>query len=691
MRTLTAVVVALVLLAAAAVTQERRPQDLALQAAIRTETVDGNLESAIKQFGDIAEKYKSDRATVATALVHLAGCYQKRGDVQATAIYQRVVREFADQKDAVTLARARLGTGHAGKSLAMAYRRVWHGPKVDTGGSVSPDGRYLSYVDWDTGDLALHDLMSGVDRRLTSKGTWSQSDDFAEASAISRDGSQVAYAWYDHAKERYELRAISLTATGIPQPRTVFSSQDVEWLAPSDWSPDSRFVSVTFTRPDRSAEIGVIDVQKATLRPLKPVDRTSFPTKLLFDRDGASLAFDLNVGGSSSDDRDVFLVAVDGHNERRLVRNPGRDVVMGWSPDGRSLLFVSDRTGSNALWRLPFEGGPEVPELVKSDLGGVPLGISAAGHLYVGVSLGNRNIHVAEMDFSTGKLVTPPVNATERFVGVNQWPDWSPDGKYLSYVSARNAIGRNPVLAVQSLDTGQVRELRSTLTNAHMQIWAPDGRSFIAQGIDVAGRQGVHRIDAETGEATLIVASGKGGFSYGPQLSLDGKTLFYGSRMSDAVVALVARDLESGAEREVIRRQSINPASVSPDGRTLAFIARDRSTKSSAVLLLPTTGGEPRELLKATEPQALTGWVSWAPDSRQVIVNRMHGDIGDGKDTLLVPISGGSPRSLDLPDYAWGRIRVHPDGKRIAYLAGFGRSEVWVLENFLPPTTSARR
>jgi phosphate-selective porin OprO/OprP len=52
---------------------------------------------------------------------------------------------------------------------------------------------------------------------LTSKGTWSQSDDFAEASAISRDGSQVAYAWYDNAKERYELKvyAYSLMANYV--------------------------------------------------------------------------------------------------------------------------------------------------------------------------------------------------------------------------------------------------------------------------------------------------------------------------------------------------------------------------------------------------------------------------------------------------------------------------------------------
>ena len=100
MRTLTAVVVALVLLAAGAITRSagRRMSHCRRRSAPRPWTA---TRKRIKQFGDIAEKYKSDRATVAHGLVHLAGCYQKRGDAQAKCIYERIVREFGDQKDAV--------------------------------------------------------------------------------------------------------------------------------------------------------------------------------------------------------------------------------------------------------------------------------------------------------------------------------------------------------------------------------------------------------------------------------------------------------------------------------------------------------------------------------------------------------------------------------------------------------------
>jgi hypothetical protein len=104
---------------------------------------------------------------------------------------------------------------------------------------------------------------------------------------------------------------------------------------------------------------------------------------------------------------------------------------------------------------------------------------------------------------------------------------------------------------------------------------------------------------------------------------------------------------------------------------------------------LPLDGGEAREVLRVVEPHRFIGWISWV-DDRQIIVNRRH--LKEGVNTsLLVPLSGGDSKPLNMLDHAWGRIRVHPDGKRVAYLAGQLKSEVWVLENFLPPPTSAKR
>ncbi len=43
----------------------------------------------------------------------------------------------------------------------MVIRQVWVGPEVDILGGPSPDGRYLSFVHWDTGDLAVRSLNTG--------------------------------------------------------------------------------------------------------------------------------------------------------------------------------------------------------------------------------------------------------------------------------------------------------------------------------------------------------------------------------------------------------------------------------------------------------------------------------------------------------------------------------------------------
>lgn len=160
-----------------------------LEAAKQKETLEGDLAGAIRQYQAIVERYsKTDRGVAAQALVHMAGCYLKLGNAEAQKIYARIVKDFADQPEAVTVARAHLAGSNT--DTRQTTTRVWSGPKVFAEGTISPDGRYLSGTDWDTGDLQIHDLITGADRRLTNKGTWAQSSDFAVGSAISRDGKQ---------------------------------------------------------------------------------------------------------------------------------------------------------------------------------------------------------------------------------------------------------------------------------------------------------------------------------------------------------------------------------------------------------------------------------------------------------------------------------------------------------------------
>ena len=197
--------------------------EVALHAAMKKETVDGDLKGAIEAYKKLAQS--RDHAIAAQALVRMGQCYERLSDAEARKAYERVVRDFGDQKDLAETARTRLSAlkraGGLSHPPGLTLRKVWGGAEL-VEGSPSPDGRYLSFTDWETGDLALRDLVTAQNRHLTNKGTWKDSNEYAEDSAISGDGRQVAFGWFN--KEKYfELRVMGMDGS---QPRVVFGEKE---------------------------------------------------------------------------------------------------------------------------------------------------------------------------------------------------------------------------------------------------------------------------------------------------------------------------------------------------------------------------------------------------------------------------------------------------------------------------------
>lgn len=654
------------------------------QKALVKERSEGNLKEAIKLYQQVVDKYGKDRALAAKALVAIGESQEKLGENEARKTYERIVREYGDQKEAVTVARARLG-GNAALSAGISTRQIWMGPKVDAEGTVSPDGRYLSYIDWETGDLALHDLMSGADRRLTNKGSWSDSEEFAEESAISPDGKQVAYDWFN-GKDRYNLRVLNLSGSSTATPRVLYDNEDVDWIAPYDWSPDGKWIAVNIQRKDRSVQIGLVDSDTGSLRVLKSGDWAG-AGKLAFSPDGRFLAFD-RPSVEDSEQRDVFVLAVDGSREFPAVVHTAMDTVVDWAPDGKKLLFVSDRTGSAGIWALPFQDGkPQgAPELIKSDVGSLyPLGLTRSGSLYFGLRVGGPDSYVTSVDFSSGKILSPPAPAIDRFVHSNRQPDWSPDGKYLAYSTPSAASSsRFSTLSIQSVETGKVRELHPRLNYLNWPRWSPDGTTFVVQGTDLKGRQGVYRIDARSGDTDLLVLSGRD-----PRWAPDGKRIYFGRAPNDQNTqgdqVIIERDLASGNEREVLRRKDVQgrSVSVSPDGRYLACVTPDPVTRQGLLVTVPVAGGEPQELLRLPFGGRFT---AWTPDSRSILFTKDTSPNGDaGNEVWMIPATGGQAKKVELGISGVRGLRVQPGGNKVVFFTpGTNTTEVWALENFLP-------
>ena len=448
--------------------------DVTLRQAAELEKVKGDLKGAIELYKKVADG--SDRGAAAKALLAMAECYQRLGDKEAARAYERLVREFADQKEA-TVARTRLGAA-ASAPGAKGDRAVWTGQAVDLFGMVSPDGRYLTYNDWDkTGNLMIRDLVADTDRALTNNVTHSQHG-YAEWSAISRDGSQVVYSWWISGRPvKTELRVSPLSGTGVPTSRAIWQGGDShDSIRPFDWSPDGKSLVVLVEREDRTSQLATLNVSNGELRVLKSLDWRGV-SKAAFSPDGRYIAYDL-AASDPARNRSVFVMATDASYDAAVVAEPAHHHVMGWSPDGRHILYASDKSGGLALWALPVKGGRAAGSslMVKSDLPSWwSLGLTSSGTLYVWKRASAAMVKVVPVDLAAGTADTAhPV--FQRFIESRGRPQWSPSGKELLYVSCGLAGGDNCRISIYSTDTGTVRDVTHTLGYVGFPRLSPDGR-----------------------------------------------------------------------------------------------------------------------------------------------------------------------------------------------------------------------
>jgi Tol biopolymer transport system component len=705
LRQVGASLVLMVALVSAGAAQRGVDGDKQFQAALHKEMVDGDLKAAIEEYRKVSTRPGVGREIEATALVRMAACYEKLGDAQARAIYERIARDYSDQKEAVVLARARLGGAATSEQKGLALRKVWSddtppiaGARGDTEYAISADGRFMTYVGNFNLTLFLRDLTTGRDRALTGDPCCG-----IYVSTFSRDGSSVAFNACTADQTTCEIRIVSLSGTGVPAFRRVFGSEELNYIAPKDWSPDGKLIAVSVRRKDRTAQVGVIDIADGRLKTLKSVDWRG-PTEMFFSPDGRTIAYDQPVSENLFE-RDVFMIAVDGSRELPAVTHPSNDAVMGWSPDGTRLLFASDRSGAVDLWAQPIVDGRAQgsPSLLKPDIGPTSaMGMTRTGALYLRTRTNDSDIEVATVDLpGTGRETSAASRPIQRFTGSNMDPAWSPDGTALAYRSVR---GEEVVLAIRSMETGDTKELHLQPRLGYFLglSWAPDGASFAVYGTDIKGRSGVFRIDARTGAVVPIVyQSHAENISYeGVSWSRDGRRLWYhGQRGSIYEV-----DVASGTERVLISAPPVvdpsvppdgklGPISVSPDGQWIATARRDAPAKSTVVTLVPIDGGAPRDLLRVDDPDWVNNTsIPWLPDGRAIFVRRMKDADGRTSELWRVPVDGTAPHKLEfnvsrVAPYAQGRISVNPTGDRLAFVVSENkpRTEVWALENFLPP------
>jgi Tol biopolymer transport system component len=682
--------IALVILALTLAVGTLAAQDLErlFKAAVNTEQVDGNLTAAIEQYKKVAAA--SNRALAAQALLRMAEAYQKLGRAEAMTTYQRIIRDFPDQVEASRIASARLGPVQ-NASAATTLRDV---DGLNASGNVTADGRYATYVNYDTGNIAVRDLRAGTSREVTRRLDYDVYDP-----VLSRDGKFVAYQSFNACIERKRdaqsngvLCVLSTEGEPAAAAKTVVERDDIRRVVPMDWSPDGGSIAVMLHRLDGTAQIGIVRLADAALTVLQSTDWRG-STRVFFSPDGRYVAFDVPVD-DSSDQLDIRVVAVDGSHGVTAVQGSSQNIVMGWTPDGNHLLFASDRAGSMGLWaqRITNMKPDGASRLVHAGLGGAfSMGVTKSGALYFGVQSGGRDVEILPVDLATVKQVSSPVRPISRYVGTNGMPEWSRDGKLLAYVSLRGfSANGGRIVGIRDWATGAVRELRPKLTYLNGLAWAPDNSSLITTGVDLRGRSGIFTIDAQSGEIAYIVEG-----TYAKYAPEGGRIFYVKGPGGPGTKPIVERNLTSGAERTVATGE-LAMFTVSPDGQWLAA-AWGGIVGSAAheIVVIRVETGEVRPVLRIQPGERIPPYVGlpWTPDGRGVLMRKR----APKEELWLVPTTGASPRKIEADVKGWafgpaGVISLHPDGRQLAgtRVREDGGASVRVLENFLPTLNVAR-
>ncbi len=529
-------------------------------------------------------------------------------------------------------------------------RVVWAGPGVTLLGGPSRDGRYLSFVDPATGNLAVRNLTSGAVRQLTNKSPGAK--EFAYFSSISPDSKSVAYAWFNDVGF-YELRVVGLDGSN---PRTLYSNEEAGFVQPCAWSPDGKQILTLFFRKDNISQISLVPAAGGPPKLLRSLNWV-YPKRMDLSPDGRYIVYD-SFANSQSGDRSIFLLAVDGARETKLVDVPGNHLFPLWAPGGRSVVFASDRSGTMDLWTLNVRDGRTdgAPALLRRAVGRIlPLGVTGEGDYYFGVRSGESDVFITDID----RIGANARRATTRFPGRNSAPAWSQNGKLVAYLSRRGSENfgqESRAIVIRPLESGAERELLPKLAHIERLRWSPDDASLLVSGSDNKGRAGLYIVDATSAAVRPVIAEPGAGFrGFEGVWTRDGKAVAYIREHAE----IRLRRLDSGRETTVHRGTDLRDITISPDGRLVAV-----SEGGSSITIIPVAGGEKRTIAFA----GLTE-LEWGAD---LIAAR-------GAGLWRVPLDSGTATKIDTPGNREPGFSPHPDGKRIAVTAGNVQSEVRVM------------
>lgn len=473
---------------------------------------------------------------------------------------------------------------------------------------ISPDGSEIAFISG--GDIWTVPAKGGEARLLVSHPA---SERFPH---YSPDGKYLAFT--SSRTGGGDVYLLTL-ATGTLK-RLTFddTSESVE-----GWSSDSRYIYFSSASHDVAGTTDIFRVSREGGTPMEvTADRYNSESSAAPSPDGQLLAFTghgfgqwWRHGRSHIDESEIWLRREGTPAQYdRLTEGGARETWPMWSKDGRTIYYMSDRSGTQNIWQRPLHGAAK--QVTHFTDGRVLWpAISADGRTIVF----ERDFGIWKLDTASGKAAlveisprgAPAGTGVQHLVINGGFQDFalSPDGKKIAFTS------HGEVFAASASDGGDaLRITRTPAPEAHLT-WAPDSMRIVY----VSGRNGndqLYLYDFRTGQETQLTSAGPDG---APQFSPDGKLLGFIRDGHELRVLELATKKERVLATGYFDRPPLLDQDVftwSPDNNWVAYLSLSAKSFSN-VFVVPAAGGksEPVTFLANTFSRS----VVWSPDGKYLL------------------------------------------------------------------------
>jgi TolB protein len=174
---------------------------------------------------------------------------------------------------------------------------------------------------------------------------------------------------------------------------------------------------------------------------------------------------------------DIYRKQIDGRTQTRLTRDAADDAMPAISPDGRSILFASNRSGNWDIWKMSINGGAATQLTSETDHEVHPT-FSPDGRQ---IAYCRQNEHSGRWEIWTFDITRPGVRS---YVCDGLFPQWSPDPTRNTLLFQRPRERGSRLYGIWTIDvndglgSSQTEILSSSEAAIMHPSWAPDGRAI---------------------------------------------------------------------------------------------------------------------------------------------------------------------------------------------------------------------